>query len=259
MSTLVLAGGLRRSQGTTNRNNNAFSWLCVAAIVVGFVALLLGAMNHSQSAGPSLAQQLQAAIAAEPTTPQAATVAPLFAPIDGAQAFTLDQGVTLALPAAGPGETTDGSVIYDAASTSAAHVALQEVSGGTRALLHLGSASAPEAYAFQVDGNVSRLGLQPDGSVRAVGQDGSIVGVFQKPWARDGVGRSVPTHYEVNGTTLTQVIDHQNAGFEYGIVADPLWVPVALAVIRCQTHPYCRWLLNKNFWQAVQWAIRNLF
>lgn len=43
------------------------------------------------------------------------------------------------------------------------------------------------------------------------------------PWAYDANSKTVPTHYEVNGTKLTQIIEHKNGGFAYGITADPFW------------------------------------
>jgi hypothetical protein len=36
-------------------------------------------------------------------------------------------------------------------------------------------------------------------------------------------GREVPTHYEIDGTTLVQVIDHRGGDWQYGITADPNW------------------------------------
>ena len=46
---------------------------------------------------------------------------------------------------------------------------------------------------------------------------------MERPWARDANGAEVPTHYEITGTTLTQIIDHRMEPYAYPIVADPFW------------------------------------
>lgn len=41
------------------------------------------------------------------------------------------------------------------------------------------------------------------------------------PWAVDANGQSVPTWYEVDGDTVTQVVDHVGMQAVYPVVADP--------------------------------------
>ncbi len=58
---------------------------------------------------------------------------------------------------------------------------------------------------------------------------GGFVGGVASPWAFDANGVSVPTHFEVSGAKLTQVVDHQSGDFVYPISADPylgqnLWI-----------------------------------
>lgn len=44
------------------------------------------------------------------------------------------------------------------------------------------------------------------------------------PWATDANGQSIPTHYETDGTSLTQVIEHNSvANVAYPVVADPIY------------------------------------
>ncbi|MCP9490345.1 MAG: hypothetical protein MSC31_10790 [Solirubrobacteraceae bacterium MAG38_C4-C5] len=46
----------------------------------------------------------------------------------------------------------------------------------------------------------------------------------------------MPTHYEVDGTTLTQVINHRDGAYEYGVTADPFWMGLAIRAcikVRC--------------------------
>ncbi len=59
-----------------------------------------------------------------------------------------------------------------------------------------------------------------------------IPALVEAPWARDKSGRSVPTYFEISGTTLTQVVKHRGADFDYGIVADPS-LSTAWRIIKC--------------------------
>ena len=57
------------------------------------------------------------------------------------------------------------------------------------------------------------------------------------PWAKDAVGTAVSTHFETDGESLTQVVDHQtNTAVAYPVVADPIWFVIAPGI----------------FWWAVQ-------
>ena len=74
-------------------------------------------------------------------------------------------------------------------------------------------------------GDVATLEMMPDGSVVALNLDEEVLAVAPTPWALDANGVNVPTHYEISGTTLTQVVEHKAGDFAYGIVADPWWNP----------------------------------
>ena len=111
----------------------------------------------------------------------------------------------------------DGTVVYT--SEDAASLAVQPLAdGGTRFLSVLEDHSAPSAYDYVFEG--AQLELLDDGSV-SVTQDGAETARIDAPWALDAEGAAVPTHSEVNGDTLTQVVDHAVAGFSYPITADP--------------------------------------
>ncbi|MFD5225405.1 hypothetical protein ACFWHT_07260 [Microbacterium sp. NPDC058342] len=57
-----------------------------------------------------------------------------------------------------------------------------------------------------------------------------VVGAFQSAWSADATGASLPTHYEVDGNTLTQVVD--TTGAQFPVVSDPIpLVVVGLAAI----------------------------
>ena len=89
---------------------------------------------------------------------------------------------------------------------------------------------------------MAKLKLNADGSVAAYDAAGTLNGGFPAPWARDGNGRSVPTHFEVQGTTLVQVIEHRSAVYQYGVTADPFWL--GLAIRACVKVRCYKWMPN---------------
>ncbi|GAA1738541.1 hypothetical protein GCM10009734_50570 [Nonomuraea bangladeshensis] len=108
--------------------------------------------------------------------------------------------------------------------------------GGVRTLVNIDSAAAPERYEFRLNGDIARLVLNADGSVAAYDRKSLLIGGFAKPWARDALGRAVPTRYETMGTTLVQVVEHRGDTYTYGITADPLWLGLAIRAciaVRC--------------------------
>lgn len=231
------------------------------ATLMAFLAITSPSLaNLDSSEATATAAEIDRAIAAEPTAPPAIELGNLFdAPEVGSQELELDSGVEMHLPIVGAGVTVDGTTIYDATGTGEAQIAVQEAAGGVRALVTIESEGAPERYVFPVAGDVASLTDEPDGSVTARNAFGMIVGSFAPAWARDAAGRSVPTHYEISGTSLTQVIDHRGGGYAYTVVADPWWVPVSVAIIRCQANRYCAALMNRSFWRGVKWALEHLF
>ncbi len=50
---------------------------------------------------------------------------------------------------------------------------------------------------------------------------GGLTGIIDAPWAYDANGTPVPTHYEISGDVLTQVVDHICDNYTYPITADP--------------------------------------
>jgi len=104
-------------------------------------------------------------------------------------------------------------------------VAVQSTGAGLRALVAIDSADAPERFRFPVGGDVAAMSVATDGAVLAVDAAGRAVARLAPPWARDADGRSVPTHFELDGLTVVQIVEHRGGGFAYGIVADPWWNP----------------------------------
>jgi hypothetical protein len=117
---------------------------------------------------------------------------------------------------------SDGAVVYT--SNDGTANAVIPTNNGVQMLTVIGDSNAPTSYTYPVD-------IPSGGSVQlfnggAVVEDaaGNDLFVIPAPWARDANGVNVPTHFETDGTSLTQVVDHSSGGYEYPIVADPsLW------------------------------------
>lgn len=82
---------------------------------------------------------------------------------------------------------------------------------------------SPSRYRYElgIPGDATSV-VESDGSVFFLRSDGSIALGMARPWARDAGGRELQTYYEVDGNSVTQVVDHRGAGsVEYPVVADP--------------------------------------
>jgi len=128
--------------------------------------------------------------------------------------------VTVDLPARGVADQAGRTTVFDA-NGRAADIAVQPTANGVRALVSIESAKAPERYPFALGGDVVRLELQADGSVYGYDTEDVLVTRIAPAWARDANGRDVPTYYELNGTTIVQIVSHRGGDWAYGITADP--------------------------------------
>lgn len=144
---------------------------------------------------------------------------------DGVRMALPGGGVSIGLPFAD--QATDaiasqlpGVVVYDNNNGSST-VPVVRADGTVQISTVIENANASKRYDYPITaGSGETLQLGDDGSVTLVDQAGvPIVGVAA-PWARDANGNAVPTHYEVSGTTLTQVIDF-TAETAFPVVADP--------------------------------------
>lgn len=94
----------------------------------------------------------------------------------------------------------------------------------------INSMSSPSRYSYGLtttqDGTLEEQG---DGSVFIKNPDGTLAGGTAGPWARDASGESVSTHYEVDGSSLTQVVGLEAPGIAFPVVADPTVSCVLLA------------------------------
>ncbi|MFF1876151.1 hypothetical protein ACFVXD_45725, partial [Kitasatospora herbaricolor] len=86
----------------------------------------------------------------------------------------------------------------------------------------INNAQAPTRYDYQVAiPTGAHLSVDSGtGSVQFLGTNGELLGAIDAPWATDANGNPVPTHYEVNGTTVTQVVGFTSTT-AFPVVADP--------------------------------------
>jgi hypothetical protein len=94
--------------------------------------------------------------------------------------------------------------------------------GSVQIVTVLEDSSAPESYAYDLGlPEGAKLDQSEEGFITILSSDDSLIGGIAAPWAKDSNGVEVPTHYEVDGATVTQVVEHRDAAVSYPIVADP--------------------------------------
>lgn len=187
------------------------------AEAIAAVAPDAGEVVESSSAGGAFVSQTSEASVVVPRSTDDPVV------LASTNPETPDLTVTLPdLAGADPArQADDGTLVYT--SDDDASLAVQPLAdGSTRFLSVLENDRAPERYDYTLDG--FDLVLQEGGSVLVLNGD-EPVGVVAVPWATDANGVSVPTRYEVAGSTLTQIVDHAAGDLAYPITADPWWNP----------------------------------
>jgi len=114
--------------------------------------------------------------------------------------------------------TKDGSTVYPGSGSDASIVIQGQSSGVTRAIIYVPSATSEHSFAFSLDGFIPAVA----DTGQAAFISGDLAMLVAAPWARDASGRSIPTHYEIVGTSLVQVIEPASDAV-YPLVADPTW------------------------------------
>jgi len=113
---------------------------------------------------------------------------------------------------------------------------------------------ASETYAYDLSLPAGhRLEASADGGARIVDEQDTVKVEFEPAWAQDAAGKDVPTRYSVDGTTLTQIVEHKNLqGVSYPVVADPL--PVIVLVITAVAFiVVAAAVLGVATWLVVSW------
>lgn len=113
-----------------------------------------------------------------------------------------------------------GIVSYDNKNGSTT-VPVVEADGTLRLNTVIATATAPRRYSYHLTVPTGEsLKLTATGAV-VVGDDaGHVTAVIAAPWAKDANGAPVPTRFEVQGSTLIQIVDF-TAKTAFPVVADP--------------------------------------
>ena len=98
----------------------------------------------------------------------------------------------------------------------------QSTPNGFRVLMTLTAAPKSNRFDFKFD-LPSGMDTQPSPNGFLVSSGSRVLGSVAKPWAIDGNGRLLKTHFEWKDETLTQVLDENLETVSYPVVLDPAW------------------------------------
>ncbi len=144
---------------------------------------------------------------------------------------TAGEHVTIGLPFATAADHAlveqSGVVSFDNNNGSVTVPVVTE-NGGITINTIIDGPAAPQQYAYSLELPVGARLTKVGEQVLLTASGGEEIGLIDAPWALDANGNPVATHYEVNDTTLTQVVEH-DAGAAYPVVADPTYWPAVIS------------------------------
>lgn len=102
---------------------------------------------------------------------------------------------------------------------------------GVQMITTISDKSASTRYTYPIEVPSGGEVIIVENGAAVLDGKGSPMLVVSSPWAKDAKGADVPTWFETDGSSLTQVIDHKSDDFAYPITADPsFWGFVACIV-----------------------------
>lgn len=165
-------------------------------------------------------------------------------------------GIPNDMEVSSPVVTEDGSYQYNGDENVS--LVVQPTEEGVRSVVNINDASAPKEYKFDLDLPEGHklifssdyfgedLALEDDiEEVFVVDENNIIQGIFGEAWAKDANGNDVPTHYEIEGNSLTQVVEF-NDNTAFPVLADPDWV----AIGACSAA--LTWFVGSNLFAAAK-------
>jgi hypothetical protein len=114
----------------------------------------------------------------------------------------------------------DGTVVFQT-EESYSVVPLPHEDGSVQLINVLDNSSAPERFDYNFSSSTPVSISLHEGMAVIEDPEGNYLGGVTAPWAYDSLGVAVPTHFEVDGDTLVQVVDHTSQNYTYPITADP--------------------------------------
>ncbi|RSO10727.1 hypothetical protein DMH18_11235 [Streptomyces sp. WAC 06783] len=209
----------------------------IASTIVATIsaaALTLGAASTAfASDTPSPAEQTAAVVEkATGTTdiapaPAPGTTIPQRSTGDAKATTATGDAVSIALPGTNNVTGTKAgknTTVYPGAAKATDLAVQPTADGGIRALAVLKNATAPREQRYDISlPNGAHLMKLDNGAVAAIAKNGTFLGGFTTPWAKDATGKPVPTSYRIDGNTLVQTVQIADST-AFPVVADPKWL-----------------------------------
>lgn len=195
---------------------------------------------------------------AEPVAPSLRTAEPVIPSLSAEPIESGENGIALAVAGADALSTgerlSDNAVVFIGDSVS--QVVADKGNGLIGIAVVIQSADAPLSYAFDFSADAditAELGEVGGGVLFLDG--GDVVGGVLPPWAYDAEGREVPTHYQISGDSIVQVVDHIGGEFAYPIVADPTYYGESLiSRVTATSSPRETHVYKSGWWNANIYA-----
>lgn len=121
--------------------------------------------------------------------------------------------------------SSDGFIVFDNQNGSKT-VPIPREDGSLQINTVIDSADAPSSFSYTFstpDGTEIR---DEDGIVVFLDSNERMIGALAPAWAKDANGADVATYYKVKGSTVTQIVKHDERN-AYPVVADP-WLGIKL-------------------------------
>jgi len=107
-----------------------------------------------------------------------------------------------------------------------------------RILTIINDADAPTEYVYNINLPVgASMKKLPHGGINILNKNKKSMGALTPPWALDKHGKKVPTHYEIRGNKLIQVVEHLSLNVTYPVVADPTYIKSMISSVSWQKTP----------------------
>lgn len=152
-------------------------------------------------------------------------------PKDPTEPITLSEGTTAVVSFKIPyGASSDAVGVTDGRVSfrnkrGFTTIPVVKVDGSVAVATSIASKASPSRYAYDVNlPKGATLHTDEFGGAFALASDGrTVLTTVQPAWAKDRLGRSVATYYEVDGNRLVQVVKHRDERVAYPVIADPWW------------------------------------
>ena len=139
----------------------------------------------------------------------------------GSEAILIDRPFA---ETAGTAVEIQPGVVANGNSNGTTTVTAVKDDGAVQIATILDGVDSPERFEYELGLPVGSRLEAKDGLIFIFSSDDTLIGGFTPAWARDANGVDVPTHYELDGTTITQVVEHRAMDSTvYPVVADPAY------------------------------------